>query len=86
VPVKRRNAKRRVSVAADLFAWETMFEHGYDFFNDAGISHQESTPEAQAAIKDAWRRLGHRFLAERDPNAHNGPAWAVETLGEPPCR
>ncbi len=86
MPVKRRAGKRRLDPTAELFAWETLFEHGYDFFNDAGLSHKESAPEARAATEEAWHRLRRRFLAERGEDALTRRPWALIEFGEPSCR
>lgn len=89
MPVRARASKRRrMSEAEELEAWETLFATGYDFFGDLGLSHKERTPEAIAAAKEAWSRLGDRFLANRtDPGRTDGWAcepWALETFGPPP--
>jgi hypothetical protein len=33
-PVRARHPKRRVSEAAELEAWETLFATGFDYFGD----------------------------------------------------
>ena len=87
MPVRARNAKKRISTAAELEAWETLFATGYDFFGDLGLHHKEHTPEARAAAKEAWHRLGANFLDNRaDPSRADGWAgepWALEEFGPP---
>lgn len=75
MPVKRRRGKRRLSRAAELEAWEVVFQTGRDFFGDLEDIGVEDTPEAR---RDAWRRLGADFLASAaaDP-------WALREYGEP---
>jgi hypothetical protein len=84
MPVKRRAAKRRLDLAAELQAWSMVFACGRDYFNDLpsiGVLTDGSRPD-RAAAEDAWRRLGARFLAEpQDP--HLTPAWALKEFGEP---
>ncbi len=68
MPVRARRPKRRISEAAEVEAWETLFETGMDLFNDLGLGlrfgpHSE---DEFALVRDAWQRLGDRFLALRD--------------------
>ena len=83
MPVKARRAKRRTSDAADLAAWEVLFESGHDFFGKLGF---RDDAEARKAARWAWRRLGAAFLASHAEDPLKGGTWALETFGEPPCR
>jgi hypothetical protein len=96
MPVKRRMAKRRVDPAAEVAAWDCMFDAGHDFFDDLrdiGVTaHHDRwadrvTIEAQRSellelTEAAWHRLGHLFLIERKPDPHRTP-WALGQFGEP---
>ena len=88
MPVKRRVAKRRFTGTAEANAWDSTFDCGRDFFEDLkGIDVQTDAygvPDVDAA-REAWHRLGRRFLATRQPDPHRVP-WALETFGEPPAR
>lgn len=86
MPVKAMRPKRRVSEAAELAAWETTFQTGYDFFGDLSFDNKEHTPEVRAAATEAWRRHGTRFLAARSESEADQVPWALETFGEPKCR
>ena len=86
MPVKRRLSRRRVDDAAMLAAWQEVFQSGYDFFDEAGWSHKEHTPEFRPAAKEAWSRLGSRFMDTWQPTDVRDVPWALETFGEPNAR
>ena len=77
MPVKRRNAKRRLSAEAELEAWADMFESGYDFFGDLNVFDIMTDAEGRAAAAEAWRRLGAAFLAEWKPTVTTAKPWAT---------
>ena len=82
MPVKRRRAKR-VAIANEIFAWESVFACGWDFFGEVGLmvdgvpgSRRDWTEAPET--REAWNRLGETFLAEgRDAE------WALKTFGRP---
>ena len=89
MPAKQRASKRRTSPAAELEAWATLFECGYDFFGDLepfGFG-PGSDQAARAAAGEAWQRLGFAFMAAWNQRQHH-PAgrqtpWAAEQFGLP---
>ena len=82
MPVKRRNAKRRVSTEREYFIWSGLFLGGIDFFGEAHELGLEMSPNGAVphdAAREAWRIHGTRYLAE-----HPGDApWALREFGEP---
>ncbi len=80
MPVKRRHPKQRISEAAELSAWEMVFECGWDLFRDVGGLSED---EARIAAREPWHRLGRSFLAQREDNNIRQIPWALETFGEP---
>ncbi len=88
MPVKRQAAKRRFTDSAEAAAWECTFDCGRDFFRDLADIGVEvdafGLPDVDA-VKQAWRRLGHIFLATRQPDPHRQP-WALKTFGDPQCQ
>ena len=87
MPVKARRPKRRTSDAADLEAWKTLFETGFDYFNDLGFGSGPHSGPERSMIRKAWHRRGATFLARREqPRWAREVPWALETFGEPPCR
>lgn len=74
MPVKRRNAKRRLDPAAEAEAWSGFFETGRDFFRDLpaiGIETSYGRPDP-AIAQDAWARLHHLY--------ETPPKWASENM------
>ncbi len=86
MPVKARRPKRRVTEAAELADWQDVFQTGYDFFDDLGWSHKEQTPEFRAAVKEAWRRLGSRFMETWQATETQEKPWALQEFGRPKCQ
>ena len=87
MPVKRRRPKHRTTEAAEVEEWSTLFETGFDFFDDLGFGHgSDATPAAREAAREAWQRLGRAYLALDRHNPAVPVPWAIETFGEPPCR
>ncbi len=91
MPVRARRPKRRTSEAADLEVWETLFETGMDLYSDleSALRYGPRSASEHAVVREAWRRLGARFLAARREAAEQWVRevpWALETYGEPPCR
>src|SRR5262245_25029853 len=99
MPRKLRAPKRRYDVKAELESFKMVFECGHDFFSETGLIEpfrvwpEEERPAAEkawrAGLRDAWQRLGRRFLATwkpKGPPPHRQVRWALEQFGEPPCR
>lgn len=84
MPAKRRNAKRRHSIADLALAWEMQLTVGYDFFRELhaiGVALDERGNPSDEDAREAWRLLGPTILAERDQN--EGPTWAERKFGLP---
>jgi hypothetical protein len=65
--MKRRKAKRRPT--DDPENWDLLFECGTDYFNNLGFGYgPEATAPANEAAREAWRRFGAAFLANRPAN------------------
>lgn len=83
MPVKRRNAKRLVSAEREYVIWEALFASGRDYFSEAGeigLAMSASGTVPIEAAREAWQRLGPRYMAE---NARGGPSWAEREFGPP---
>lgn len=84
MPVKRRNAKRRISTEQLFQVWQSVLETGYDFFSELrtiGVqTDQHRQPEREEA-REAWRVFGGRVLAERDAGAQD--PWGLTEFGDP---
>ncbi len=75
IPVKARRPKRRTDDSATLAAWSTLFESGFDFFDDLGFPIDAAACEA---APEAWARYGRRFLdAWQETDVRSVP-WALE--------
>lgn len=88
MPVKRRVHKRRLSQAAELQAWECLFDTGHDFFDDLpeiGVQTDAYSVPNVSAARQAWHRLGSAFLANRQSDPERQP-WALRTFGDPSCQ
>ncbi len=83
MPVKRRAAKRRLSEAEELAAWDILFRDGFDYFGETGFA---TDAEAREAAREVWPRLGAAFLAAYEASPGVSPPWALLEFGEPPCR
>jgi hypothetical protein len=82
MPVKRRNAKRRVSAEREYEIWAVLFLAGVDWFcelSELGFPADKTgvTPDE---ARDAWQRFGARFIAEEK---RTEPCWAERELGPP---
>jgi hypothetical protein len=89
MPRRIRHAKRRTNDDAEAKAWETMFECGYDFFDELEPFGFASEEDAKASAQDAWKRLGVRFMEQWRAKPHSSARatpWAFDQFGEPPCR
>jgi hypothetical protein len=80
MPVKKRIPKRRIDPAAELEAFEMIFECGSDFFLDLDALGYRTDAEKIAGARSAWERLGLLFLARR---TESGTPWAMEQFGKP---
>lgn len=84
MPVKRRSAKRRHSIAELAMAWEMQLTVGADFFRELptiGVALDERGNPSDEDAREAWRLVGRTILAERKPN--EGPTWAERKFGLP---
>ena len=83
MPTKRRINKRRDG-SEEMEAWTDVFLFGCDFsggLEKVGIPAPLGRPD-QAALEQAWRRLGTQFLAQWDGHGDR-EIWAVRELGDP---
>ena len=96
MPVKARRSKRRLSDHAEALAWVTVFETGYDFFDElapfgvidptSGAATGDQAEARQAflnAARSAWDRFGHHLLSNSPLS--NAELWAWREFGEPKC-
>jgi hypothetical protein len=85
MPRKQRRPKKRIDEAALLEAWTMTFSYGRDYLCDLVQFGIENEQEAQEAARDAWHRLGSRFMATWEPSPDDArqEPWALETFGEP---
>ena len=89
MPVKRRTAKRGHNRAEELFAWESVFDTGWDFFGEVGriidgVPGGRRDWREAPETREAWNRLGEEYLtqaAHQDGSARG--EWALETFGSP---
>ena len=82
--LRRRTPKRRADGGAEIEAWTDVFLFGCDFsrgLQKAGVSAPHGRPD-QAALEQAWRRLGTQFLAQCGGHGDR-EIWAVRELGDP---
>lgn len=94
VATKRTPIRRqRLGTAAEFEAWREVFASGFDMFGDlepygvldptSRIVPRDQLPAARDAFheaaREAWGRLGARFLAETEDTS----AWALERFGRP---
>jgi hypothetical protein len=99
MPRKLRAPKQRYDAKAELESFRMVFTCGHDFFSETGLVEPvhawppEERPAVEkvwrAGVKDAWHRLGRRFLETWEPEGpppHRQTPWALEQFGEPPCR
>ena len=84
MPVKRRNAKRRIDLREVMEAWTMPLVSGWDFFRELpaiGVEvDRQGCPDLELA-REAWRTFGPTILAERGPT--EGATWAERTFGKP---
>src|SRR5262245_33238350 len=96
MPRKLRAPKYRYDDKAEFEAFRLVFTCGHDFFFQTGLIESvhvwppEDRPAAEkiwrAGIRDAWQRLGRRFLETWEPKGpppHRQRPWALEQFGEP---
>jgi len=85
MPVKRRQAKRRVNAEREYEIWESILTCGVDFFDELpelGLTAEggmRSPPMAEA--RAAWAAYGARILLERKPG--DKEPWALLEFGRP---
>lgn len=83
MPVKRRSAKRHLSLEEEYHVWELIFTTGRDFFNELptiGLPKVNTGPLPLELVAEPWARLGDRYLAEHGVDK---PCWALRELGQP---
>lgn len=81
MPRKRRKSKARPD---DLQTWEMIFQSGHDYFDDAkdaGIEVDDYGRADDAAVAEAWQRLGTEYL-DTWADKHTEP-WALREFGPP---
>ena len=84
MPMKHRRTKRRLPASAELEAWATYFNSGFDFFDELpeiGVETDAHSRPDRAIGHAAWHRLGARFLAEIRPRQRD--PWAQRAFGAP---
>ena len=98
MPRKLRAPKERYDAEAELSRFAMVFECGADYFGETGLIEpvhvwpMENRPAVEkvwrAAVRDAWQRVGWRFMETWDPEPppHRQTPWALEQFGEPPCQ
>ena len=85
MPVKRRNAKRRLDPTIELKAWSMTFQAGVDYLQELpriGVRTNDHSRTDLAVAEDAWSRLGARFLQE-EAEPDRGAPWGLREFGEP---
>ena len=96
MPRKLRAAKYRYDAEAELKRFAMVFICGADYFSETGLPEAchvwppEKRPAARrawrAGVKDAWQRLGARFLERwvpKGPPPHPQTPWALDEFGPP---
>jgi hypothetical protein len=94
MPRRRRVPKRRADPQVEANAWASVFESGFDFFDElavigltdptAGVTGTDAAKaEFRATAQDAWRRLGAAFMAGWEQKAVRERPWALEEFGAP---
>lgn len=84
MPVKRRNAKRRIDLAEQAEAWAIPFGAGFDFFRELhaiGVEVDENGRPDREAARAAWAVFGPEFLLNRDPAVKL--SWGEREFGRP---
>lgn len=85
MPVRMRKSRRR-DVRAEKEAWAMFFQSGFDFFHDLpdiGVETNQHGVPAEEVAREAWGRLGRRYLDEfqGEPGQHGH--YGVRVFGEP---
>ncbi|WP_192177670.1 hypothetical protein [Mesorhizobium amorphae] len=81
---KRQPLRRRqIGSEAEYQAWSETFTSGYDFFGDLAPFGLVDDRDIQAAAKEAWTRLGARFLKSWQPTDIRETPWALDEFGAP---
>lgn len=84
MPVKRRNAKRRISTEQLFSTWGTVLTFGGDYFGDlkrGGFKVDNGGRPDREEAREMWRLLGGRVLAEHDPREKE--PWGLTEFGDP---
>ncbi|MHA6297850.1 hypothetical protein [Devosia sp. CAU 1758] len=85
MPVRARKSRRR-DVRAEKEAWSMFFQSGFDFFNDLrdmGVETNQNGVPADDVAREAWQRLGRRFLDEFEGQPSQHGHYGVRVFGEP---
>jgi len=88
MPVRARNRKRR-DQRAELDAWSTYFECGFDLFDflpAIGVETRRYGVLDEDVARDAWQRLGASYMSEWPARRMSSEATphALRVFGEPP--
>ena len=92
MPVKRRKSK--ALNRSEIEAWGTVFESGFDFFQEVYLltglqdlpsnspieNRAEIRRQFDEGAKEAWHRLGAAWLATYEGD---NEIWALKQFGEP---
>ena len=92
MPVKRRKSK--AINRSEIEAWGTVFETGFDFFQEVFLltglrdlpsnspleDRAELRRQFDEATEEAWHRLGAQWLATYEGD---NEVWALAKFGEP---
>lgn len=84
MPVKKRNAKRRIDLAAQIEAWAIVFGAGFDFFRELpafGVAIDEHGRPDREGARAAWLIFGPDYVLTRDPAMKI--SWAEREFGKP---
>ena len=79
MPRRQRVAKRRITPAGELAAWNTYFEFGVDWFHDLSRAGITGT-DAKTLAPDAWQLLGQMFLSDY---VNDEVPFAFKQFGDP---
>lgn len=86
MPVRRRSSKRRADPIAEAEAWACAFHCQFDFFGDLkeiGLADQAAV---DAAMPEAWSRVGRIFLDRGLGDGFNqveGTPYVLHKFGKP---
>jgi hypothetical protein len=74
----------------EIKPWVMTFQYGRDYFQllpEIGLKgNAVDDPKVRRAAREAWQRLGAKFLAAREPDPHGRTPWVLRKWGQPPPR